>query len=246
MRLKDKVAIITGSGKGIGEAAAKLFAKEGAKVVGCARTIEQANKVAQEIVEAGGEAFAVQADVSKREDVQNLVKQTMEKYGKIDILINNAGVTADARLVKMTDEQFDKVIDINLKGTFMVGQEVAKVMLEQGSGSIVNITSVVGLYGNFGQSNYAATKFGVIGMTKTWAKELSPKGIRVNAVAPGFIATPMVETMPEKVLDTMKDKAPLKRLGTPEDVAYAFLFLASDESSFVTGSVLSVDGGVVL
>lgn len=246
MRLKDKVAIITGTGKGIGEATAKLFAKEGAKVVGCARTFENADKVAQEIIAAGGEAIAIKVDVSKKADVDRLFQTTMEKYGRVDILINNAGITDDARLVKMTEDQFDRVVAINLKGSYLCGQAAAQIMLEQGSGVILNMASVVGVYGNFGQTNYAATKFGVIGMTKTWAKELSPKGIRVNAVAPGYIATPMVEAMPEKVLNMMREKTPLRRLGTPEDVAYAFLFLASDESSFATGAVFNLDGGLVL
>ena len=246
MRLKDKVAIITGTGKGIGEATAKLFAKEGAKVVGCARTFENADKVAKEIIAAGGEAIAVKVDVSNKADVDRLFKTTMEKYGRVDILVNNAGITDDARLVKMTEDQFDRVVAINLKGTYLCGQAAAQIMLEQGSGVILNTASVVGVYGNFGQTNYAATKFGVVGMTKTWAKELSPKGIRVNAVAPGYIATPMVEAMPEKVLNMMREKTPLRRLGTPEDVAYAFLYLASDESSFATGAVLNLDGGLVL
>lgn len=246
MRLKDKVAIITGAGRGIGESTAKIFAKEGAKVVGCARNMERLQKVIDEIVESGGEATAVQVDVSKKEDVQKLFKVTMEKYGRVDVLVNNAGITADARLVKMTDEQFDKVIAINLKGVYMCGQEAAKIMVEQGSGVILNTSSVVGLYGNFGQTNYAATKWGVIGMTKTWAKELSPKGVRVNAVAPGFIGTPMVAAMPEKVIEKIEAKIPLKRLGKPEEIGCAFMFLASDEAQYITGAVLSVDGGVVL
>lgn len=246
MRLKDKVAIITGAGMGIGEATAKLFAKEGAKVIGCARNLERVSQVMDEIVKAGGEATPVQCDVSKKEDVEKLFKTAMDKYGRVDVLINNAGITADARLVKMTEEQWDKVIEINLKGVFYCGQKAAEIMLQQESGVILNQSSVVGLYGNFGQTNYAATKFGVIGMTKTWAKELSGKGIRVCAVAPGFIATPMVAKMPEKVLDMMRDKVALKRLGTPENIAYAFAFLASDEASYITGAVLSVDGGVVL
>lgn len=246
MRLEGKVAIITGTGKGIGEATAKLFAKEGAKIVGCARTFENANKVAEEIIAAGGEAIAVKVDVSNKADVDRLFQTAMDKYGRVDILVNNAGITDDARFVKMTEEQFDKVVAINLKGTFLCGQAAARIMLEQEGGVILNTASVVGVYGNFGQSNYAATKFGVIGLTKTWGKELSPKGVRVNAVAPGYIATPMVEAMPEKVLDMMREKTPLRRLGTPEDVAYAFLYLASDEASFATGAVLNLDGGLVL
>lgn len=246
MRLEGKVAIITGSGRGIGEATAVKFAQEGARVVVCDVNPEDAAKTAEKIKESGGEALALKIDVTRIEEVEEMVQKTVNEFKKLDILVNNAGITADAKLVKMTQEQFDKVISVNLKGVFNCGQAAAKVMVEQGNGVILNAASVVGLYGNFGQTNYAATKFGVIGMTKTWAKELGPKGIRVNAVAPGFIVTPMTEKMPEKVLDMMKEKAPLKRLGTVEDVANAYAFLASDEASFITGAVLSVDGGIVL
>jgi 3-oxoacyl-[acyl-carrier protein] reductase len=175
-----------------------------------------------------------------------MVDKAVRVFGRLDILVNNAGITSDNQLYKMTEEQWDNVIAVNLKGVFNCAQAAAGVMMEQGSGVILNASSVVGIYGNFGQTNYAATKWGVIGMTKTWAKELGRKGIRVNAVAPGFILTPMTEKMPEKVLDMMKDKAPIKRLGTPEDIANAYAFLASDEASFITGAVLSVDGGIVL
>lgn len=246
MRLEGKVAIITGSGRGIGEATAVKFAQEGARVVVCDVNPEDAAKTAEKIKESGGEALALKIDVTRIEEVEEMVQKTVNEFKKLDILVNNAGITADAKLVKMTQEQFDKVISVNLKGVFNCGQAAAKVMVEQGNGVILNAASVIGLYGNFGQTNYAATKFGVIGMTKTWAKELGPKGIRVNAVAPGFIVTPMTEKMPEKVLDMMKEKAPLKRLGTVEDVANAYAFLASDEASFITGAVLSVDGGIVL
>lgn len=246
MRLEGKVAIITGSGRGIGEATAVKFAQEGARVVVCDVNLEDAAETAEKIKESGGEALALKIDVTRIEEVEEMVQKTVNEFKKLDILVNNAGITADAKLVKMTQEQFDKVISVNLKGVFNCGQAAAKVMVEQGNGVILNAASVVGLYGNFGQTNYAATKFGVIGMTKTWAKELGPKGIRVNAVAPGFIVTPMTEKMPEKVLEMMKEKAPLKRLGTAEDVANAYAFLASDEASFITGAVLSVDGGIVL
>ncbi|MDI3534842.1 MAG: 3-oxoacyl-[acyl-carrier protein] reductase [Thermosediminibacterales bacterium] len=246
MRLKDKVALITGAGRGIGEATALKFAKEGAKVVVCDIQLESAEQTAQKIKELGGEAVAVKVDVTKRDEVDGLIQKAIDEFGRLDILVNNAGITADAKFLKMAEEDFDKVVAVNLKGVYLCGQAAAKVMVKQGSGVILNASSVVGLYGNFGQTNYAATKFGVIGMTKTWAKELSPKGVRVNAVAPGFILTPMTEKMPEKVLNMMKDKAPIKRLGTPEDVANAYAFLASDEASFITGAVLSVDGGVVL
>ncbi|MDX9872690.1 MAG: 3-oxoacyl-[acyl-carrier-protein] reductase [Clostridia bacterium] len=245
-RLQGKVAIVTGAGDGIGEAIAKAYAAQGAKVVGCARTLEKVQKVVDDIKAAGGEAYAVRCDVSKKADVDNLFKEAVDKYGRVDILANNAGITADARFVKMTEEQWDNVIDINLKGVFMVGQKAAEIMLAQESGVIINTSSVVGIYGNFGQTNYAAAKWGVIGMTKTWSKELAPKGVRVAAVAPGFIATPMVAKMPEKVLDGIRAKVPLGRLGSVEDIANAFVFLASDEAAYVTGAVLSVDGGIVL
>jgi 3-oxoacyl-[acyl-carrier protein] reductase len=246
LRLKDKVAIITGSTKGIGMETAKTFAREGAKVVICGTRENAIKEVVEEIKAMGAEAIGFKVDVSKRAQVDEMVAGVKQAWGRIDILVNNAGITADAMLKKMTEEQFDSVININLKGVYNCAQAVLDTMTEQGGGVILNTTSVVGLYGNVGQTNYAAAKWGVIGMTKTWAKELGRKSIRVNAVAPGFIMTPMTEAVPEKVLDMMKEKAPLQRLGKPEDVANAFLFLASDESSFVTGAVLSVDGGLVI
>lgn len=246
MRLIDKVAIITGGGSGIGRATALRFAEEGAKVIVWDINLDEAEKTVEEIKSAGGTGKAYKVDVTDRKQIENTVNSILEEFHKIDILINNAGITMDATLMKMTEEQWDRVIDINLKGTFNCGQIIAKHMAQRGSGVILNAASVVGLYGNFGQTNYAASKWGVIGMTKTWAKELGKKNIRVNAVAPGFISTPMVEKMPENVLNMMKEKALLRRLGTPEEVANAYLFLASDEASFITGAVLSVDGGVVL
>jgi 3-oxoacyl-[acyl-carrier protein] reductase len=246
MRLKDKVAIITGSTKGIGMETAKTFAREGAKVVICGTRENAIKEVVEEIKSTGAQAIGFKVDVSKRAQVDEMVSEVKKAWGRVDILVNNAGITADAMLRKMTEEQFDKVININLKGVYNCAQAVLEIMTEQGSGVILNATSVVGLYGNVGQTNYAAAKWGVIGMTKTWAKELGRKGIRVNAVAPGFIMTPMTEVLPEKVLDMMKEKAPLQRLGMPEDIANAYLFLASDEASFVTGAVLSVDGGLVI
>ena len=246
MRLKDKVAIVTGSTKGIGMETAKVFAREGAKVVICGTRENAIKEVVEEIKSTGAEALGFKVDVSKRVQVDEMVAEVKKAWGSVDILVNNAGVTADAMLKKMTEEQFDKVININLKGVYNCAQAVLETMTEQGSGVILNASSVVGIYGNLGQTNYAAAKWGVIGMTKTWAKELGRKGIRVNAVAPGFIMTPMTEAMPEKVLDMMKEKAPLQRLGMPEDIANAYLFLASDEASFVTGTVLSVDGGLVI
>lgn len=246
MRLKDKVAIITGAARGIGEATAIKFAEHGAKVVVSDMSLNALSEVMGKIVEMGGEALAYEVNVTDRESVAAMMESVVEKWGTVDIIVNNAGITADSQLLKMEESDFDKVIDVNLKGIFNCGQAAAKIMSENGGGVILNASSVVGLYGNFGQTNYAATKWGVIGITKTWAKELGKKGIRVNAVAPGFTMTPMVAKMPEKVIEMMKGKSPLGKLATPEDIANAYLFLASDEAAFITGTVLSVDGGVVL
>lgn len=246
MRLKDKTAIITGGGSGIGRETAIKFAREGAKVAVWDINLEEANKTVKEISELEGISKAYKVDVTNRLEIEEISNEVIKEFSKIDILVNNAGITADATLIKMKEEQWDRVIDINLKGVFNCGQIVSRHMVEQGNGVILNAASVVGIYGNFGQTNYAASKWGVIGMTKTWAKELGRKGIRVNAVAPGFILTQMTAKMPEKVLDMMKEKSVLKRLGTPEDIANAYLFLASNEASFITGTVLSVDGGVVI
>ena len=246
MRLLDKVAIITGGARGIGEATAKKFIKEGAKVVIADINQEDIETTVNEIKAMGGEITCIIVDVTSRESVDRMIEDTIKKCGRLDVLVNNAGITMDSTLIKMSEDQWDKVIDVNLKGVFNCGQAAAKVMVEQGSGVILNASSVVGIHGNFGQTNYAATKWGVIGMTKTWAKEIGRKGVRSNAVAPGFILTPMVQKMPENVLDMMKSKAPLGRLGEPEDIANAYAFLASDEAKFITGSVLEVTGGVVL
>ncbi|HHY32586.1 MAG TPA: 3-oxoacyl-ACP reductase FabG [Firmicutes bacterium] len=246
MRLKDKVAIITGSGRGLGKEAALLFAREGAKVVVCDVNEEWAKSTAREIQEAGGVAIAVYVDVTSPESVKAMVDETLKEFGRIDVLVNNAGVTADALLVKMTDEQWDKVINVNLKGVFNCTRAVAPVMIGQGRGKIVNTSSVVGIYGNIGQTNYIASKAAIIGMTRGWAKELGRKGINVNAVAPGFTMTDMMATVPEKILASIKEKTPLGRLGAPKDIAYAYLYLASDEADFVNGAVLQVDGGLVL
>jgi 3-oxoacyl-[acyl-carrier protein] reductase len=245
MRLENKVAIITGAGSGIGKETALLFAKEGAKVV-VADVNEKAGEETVVEIKKNGEGFFVKLDVSNREQSKQMVKTTLEKYGKIDVLINNAGIVQDAFLSKMTEEQWDKVINVNLKGVFNCTQAVVEVMMNQGNGVIINTSSIVGLEGNVGQVNYAATKAGLIGMTKTLAKELGKKGIRVNAVAPGFIATPMTSNVPEKILEMMKEKTPLRRLGEAKDVAYAYLYLASDEADFVNGAVLCVDGGLII
>ncbi|MDW7673647.1 MAG: 3-oxoacyl-[acyl-carrier-protein] reductase [Bacillota bacterium] len=246
MRLKDQVAIITGGGAGIGKAAVTLFCQEGAKVVIADYDEVAGVNTVKELWEAGFAASFFQVDVVNRDQVRELVDFTVNKYGRIDVLINNAGITQDSLLVKMTDQQWDRVIDINLTGVFNCGRAVAPKMIQQGSGRIINTSSVVGVYGNFGQTNYAATKAGTIGMTKSWAKELGPKGINVNAVAPGYIQTEMTKKVPEKILCMMAEKTPLKRLGTPIDVAKVYLFLASVDGDFLNGAVVNVDGGLVL
>lgn len=244
MRLKDKVALVTGAGQGIGKEVALLYAREGAKVVVADYNEETANGTTSEITGNGGQGLTTKVNVADAASVQAMVQAAKDWGGKIDVLVNNAGITKDSQLRKMTEDQWDAVIAVNLKGVWLCGQAVANVMLENGSGSIINASSIVGIYGNFGQSNYSATKGGVIAMTKTWARELGPKGIRVNAIAPGFTMTPMMETVPEKVLEDVKAKTPLRRLGQPIDIANAYLFLASDESSFITAHTLVVDGGI--
>ena len=242
MRLKDKVAIITGAAKGIGFATAKRFAQEGAKVM-IADVSPEAVEAAVTLI-PGSEAYVM--NVTDRASIEAAVDQIMQRHGRIDILINNAGITQDARLVKMTEAQFDTVIDVNLKGVFNCTQLVVPHMLEAGKGAVVNASSVVGIYGNFGQTNYSATKFGVIGFTKTWARELGAKGIRVNAVCPGFIGTEMVKAMPENILKDIEKRSWLGRLGTPEEIANVYLFLASDEASYVNGVALEASGGISL
>ena len=245
MRLQDKVAIITGGGRGIGEATCLKFAAEGAKVV----VVDMAGgeDVVAQIKANGGEAIALTANVTDPASVEKMVADTVAAYGKVDVIVNNAGITDDAQLLKMTEAQWDKVINVNLKGVFLCGQAAAKQMATQETGGVIlSASSVVGVYGNFGQTNYAATKWGVIGMTKSWAKELGRKKIRTAAVCPGFINTPMVAKMPENVVDMMKGKSPLGRLGEPSDVANLYAFLASDEAAFITGTAISIDGGVVL
>lgn len=245
MKLKDKVCIITGGAGGIGKVAAKKFAQNGAKVIICDLDIEVVQNTVREL-SAYGEVKGFEVDVTKADSIRHMVSEVEKIYLRIDVLVNNAGITADAQFMKMTSEQFDRVIDVNLKGTFNCTREAAQSMIQNGTGKIINTSSVAGIYGNFGQTNYAATKSGIIGMTKTWAKELGRKNINVNAVAPGFILTEMTMKMPEKILNTMKEKSPLNKLGTPEDVANLYLFLASDESDFIHGAVISVDGGIVL
>jgi 3-oxoacyl-[acyl-carrier protein] reductase len=246
MRLVGKVAIITGGGRGIGQATAIKFAQEGARVAVCDVDEESAIDTARIIERREGEAMAFRVDVTDKLSIQAMVEAVHGRYGRIDVLVNNAGIVADAQLKKMTDEQFDRVIDINLKGTYNCTKAVVDVMLEQQSGVILNASSIVGLYGNFGQTNYAASKFGVIGMVKTWARELGKRGIRANAVCPGFVSTSIINSIPDKVIDALETKVPLGRLGRPEEIANAYAFLASDEASYINGAVLEVSGGLTI
>ncbi len=238
-RLRDKVAIVTGGARGIGRAICEVFSDEGAKVV----AVDIANLA---YTKEGVEGY--KADLCSNDDLIKLVEYVKEKYEKIDVLVNNAGITKDSLIEKMSDDMWDEVININLKAVFNITKLIVPIMKINGKGSIINISSVVGEYGNVGQSNYAATKAGIIGLTKTWAKEFSRKGedIRVNAVAPGYTNTEMMATVPEKVLNSIKEKTMLKRLGEPKEIANAILFLASEESSYITGQLLSVNGGLRL
>ena len=237
-RVAGKIALVTGSARGIGRAVVERLANEGAEmVISCdmGEAVYEQKNVRHEIL-----------NVTDRAAIAAFVAKLQEEFGRIDILVNNAGITKDALLVRMTEDQWDAVIDVNLKGVFNMTQAVAQIMTKQKSGSIVTLSSVVGLYGNIGQTNYAATKGGVITMTKTWAKELGRKGVRANCVAPGFIVTPMTENLPEKVIEGMKAATPLGKMGMPEDIANAILFLASDEASYITGETLAVTGGLVI
>ena len=246
MRLENKVAIITGGGQGIGKATALRFAEEGADIAIVDMNDETGQAVVEEVKDLGRKAHFFKTNVASHEEAQKMAQDVKTHFGKIDILLNNAGILRDGQLLKMSEEQFDSVIDVNLKGAFNCTQAVAPHMIEQGSGRIMNASSVVGLYGNFGQTNYVASKAGIIGMTKVWARELGRKGICVNAVAPGFIGTEMVKAMPEKIVNAMIDKVPLARMGDPREVANVYLFLASDDAAYVNGTVISVDGGVVV
>ncbi|MER2090688.1 MAG: 3-oxoacyl-ACP reductase FabG [Sporosarcina sp.] len=246
MRLTGKVAIITGGANGIGLAACERFAEEGAHVI-MADYDETAGKEQEErFTEKGLNVTFVQVDVVDRTSVEQLVRKVLQHHEKIDVLINNAGITRDATLVKMEPADFQRVLDVNLTGVFNCTQAVVPHMIANESGKIINTSSVSGIYGNFGQTNYAATKAAIVGMTKTWAKEFGRKGINVNAVAPGFTATAMVSKMPDKVLDQMKLSTSLQRLGKPRDIANAYLFLASDDADYVHGHVLHVDGGIMM
>lgn len=243
--LKDQVAIVTGSARGIGRAIALALAKRGADVVISDVLADAASVTAEEIKELGRRSLAIQCNVVNRPDVDHLIQQTVSELGKLDILVNNAGITQDALLVRMTEDQWDRVLNINLKGTFLACQSAAKIMMKARNGKIVNIASVVGLTGNAGQVNYAASKAGVIALTKTVAKELAPRNINVNAVAPGFIETDMTKKLSESVHKMFLDNIPMGRVGKPEDVANAVVFLCSPAANYITGHCLTVDGGAL-
>jgi 3-oxoacyl-[acyl-carrier protein] reductase len=250
--LRDKVVIVTGAAAGIGRATARRFAAEGARV--CGWDVAEAPGFAEEMEKAGGSGFLARVDVSSSPSVLAAVGAVLDRWGRIDVLVNNAGILRDAQLVKwkdgavlatLTDEQWDAVLGVNLKGVFLCTRAVVPHMIRGGGGVVLSASSVVGLYGNFGQTNYVASKAGVIAMTRTWARELGRYRIRVNAVAPGFVATEILRSMPEKVLGAMVEHTPIGRMGQPEDIAEAYCWLASDQASFVHGTVLSVDGGLV-
>lgn len=245
MKLKDKVCIVTGGSRGLGFATALKFAEEGARVSICDVNEEGLNNAVQEIKKVNTEVMSFIVDVTNKDAIENMVKTNMDKYGRVDVLVNNAGILMDAQLHKMTEEQFDKVIDVNLKGTYLCTRAVVDIMREQESGAIINLSSLAGVYGNFGQTNYAATKAGVVGFTKTWAKELGRKGIRTNCIAPGLIESEMMRKLPENVLKAMEKMIPLQRLGNPEEIANVAAFLASDEASYVNGVTIEVSGGAI-
>lgn len=245
--LKGKTAVITGASRGIGRAIALKLAKHGANVVVNYRnSVEAVAQVVKEIEALGVKVLAIQADISIYSDVENMIKKCVEEFGSIDILVNNAGITKDGLLMRMKEEDFDSVIDINLKGAFNCTRHVAAIMLKQRSGRIINISSVTGITGNAGQVNYSAAKAGIIGMTKSVAREFGSRGVTCNAVAPGYIQTDMTEALPAKVKDAMMGTIPLKRLGSPEDVTNVVAFLATDEAAYITGQVINVDGGMVM
>ncbi|OLO27910.1 3-oxoacyl-ACP reductase [Alkalihalophilus pseudofirmus] len=247
--LENQVAIITGSCQGIGAGMARYFSRLGATVVvnyPFEAEAEKAKTVVKEIIANGGKAIAIQANVADEKEVIQMIEQTVKEFGKLDILVNNAGVTRDASIKKMTVENFKMVVDVNLVGSFITSKAAALVMAEQGYGRIVNTSSIAGLQGNFGQANYASSKAGVIGLTKTFAIEFAKKGVTVNAIAPGFISTPMTDQIPDDIRNNMINSIPVKRAGEPDDIAAAAAFLASKEAGYITGQVLSINGGLLM
>jgi len=246
LKLAGKVALVTGAAQGIGKAVALLLARNGADMVVSDINLEKAEETAKEVQTLGRKALAIKVDVAKLGDVEKMVEGILAQFGKVDILVNNAGIARDKLILRMTEEDWDAVLNINLKGTFNCTKAVVRHMSKQKSGKIVNIASVVGEMGNAGQGNYAASKAGVIGFTKTIAREFAQRGINVNAIAPGYIETPMTDALPEKAKEELKRLIPMDRLGRPEDVAEAVLFLVSEASSYITGQVLNVNGGIYM
>jgi len=246
VELSGKVALVTGSAQGIGKAIALLLAKNGADVVVSDINLEKAQETTNEIQGMGRRSFAIKVNVADLKDVERMVEAIVEQFGRIDILVNNAGITRDRLILRMTEEDWDAVLNVNLKGTFNCTKAVIRHMSKQKSGKIVSIASVSGEMGNPGQANYAASKAGVIGFTKTIAREFAGRGINVNAIAPGYIQTPMTDAVPEKAKEELKRMIPMERLGRPEDVAQAVLFLVSENSSYITGQVLNVNGGIYM
>lgn len=245
MRISGKTAVITGGAKGIGATAARIFCEQGAQVIIIDFDEQAGEAIAQQLHAEGNDAAFFKADVANEQEVNSVAAAIIEEFGRVDILVNNAGITMDAMTLKMEASAFRRVLDVNVTGVFNCTKAFLPSMIEAGAGRIISTSSIAGTGGNVGQANYAASKAAIIGMTKTWAKEFGPKGITVNAVAPGFIETEMIETIPEKIIAQIRQMTPFPRFGTSEDIANAYLFLASDEASFINGTVLEVDGGML-